>query len=141
MPPPAPSSPAGTSRSTLDHMEAKNAPTWGQQGSIKKARSAGAGRTAPTLKTSWRLIWYDAPARRVRFKRSTVVTLPDGRVLECEFEQQEHPGQPPARCRPGWGGTASTCVGCMETGTGSVVQRDVGEDDLLGGEEEGVEPE
>jgi SAM-dependent methyltransferase len=73
-----------------DHMEGELAPDWRQQGAIKGALT-GRLPNGTYIENFLETIWYDAPARLVRFKRSTVVTLPDGRVLECEFEQQKHP--------------------------------------------------
>ena len=36
-------------------------------------------------------IWYDAPARLVRFRRSVTVTYPDGTTRRREWIQQKHP--------------------------------------------------
>jgi SAM-dependent methyltransferase len=73
-----------------DHMEGELAKSW---------RRAGTGRSFPSgtctdgthLESTTETIWYDAPKRLVRFRRTTKITLPDGRVAERSYVQQKHP--------------------------------------------------
>ena len=73
-----------------DHMEGHLDPAWQRPG-VREAFPTGICSDG-TRVTSWiETIWYDVPARLVRFRRRTKLTLPDGEIVEREYIQQKHP--------------------------------------------------
>ena len=78
-----------------DHMEGDLVPSWQQPGArlgFPTGVCADGARVESTIET----IWYDAPARLVKFRRNTHIELPSdspthGQVIEAEYIQQKHP--------------------------------------------------
>jgi SAM-dependent methyltransferase len=73
-----------------DHMEGDLDVAWRQTGS-GTSFPTGTCEDGAVVGSTSETIWFDAPARLVRFRRSTTVTLPDGRRATHEYEQQKHP--------------------------------------------------
>jgi SAM-dependent methyltransferase len=73
-----------------DHMEGELAESWREPG----ARPCGLyGECTDGIQVESQIetIWYDAPRRLVKFRRSIRVIAPDGEVTEHEYLQQKHP--------------------------------------------------
>ncbi len=73
-----------------DHMEGHLDPAWQRPG-VQEAFPTGVCSDGTRVASSMETIWYDAPARLVRFRRRTELTLPDGEIVEKEYVQQKHP--------------------------------------------------
>jgi len=73
-----------------DHMEGDLDPAWQRPGAGRGFPS-GTCADGTRLESTTETIWFDAPHRLVRFRRSTKVTLPDGSLVEKEYIQQKHP--------------------------------------------------
>lgn len=78
-----------------DHMEGDLAPSWQKPGaspSFPTGACADGTRVESTIET----VWFDAPARLVRFRRATQIHLPKSaaapeQVFCTEYIQQKHP--------------------------------------------------
>jgi hypothetical protein len=75
-----------------DHMEGDLDPAWRQPGpgpSFPSGLCADGTQVESTIET----IWFDAPARLVKFRRITRIHSPEsaGKVIEVEAIQQKHP--------------------------------------------------
>lgn len=73
-----------------DHMEGHLDPAWQRPG-VQEGFPAGVCSDGTRVASWIETIWYDAPARLVRFRRRTRLTLPDGEIIEKEYVQQKHP--------------------------------------------------
>lgn len=73
-----------------DHMEGELAASWQQPG-VSEGFPTGLCADGARVEGAGEVIWWDAPRRLVRFRRSTRVTLPDGSAVERELVQQKHP--------------------------------------------------
>ena len=73
-----------------DHMEGELDESWREPG-VTKAFPRGVCSDGSRLEGWIETIWHDAPARLVRFRRRTELTLPDGEIVEKEYVQQKHP--------------------------------------------------
>lgn len=84
-----------------DHMEGDLDPAWQQPG-IGSAFPSGICADGTQVESTIETIWFDAPARLVKFHRTTRIRLPgeddteqrvgtSGEVIEVEAIQQKHP--------------------------------------------------
>ena len=73
-----------------DHMEGDLDEGWRQPG-ISKGFPTGTCADGTRLQGAGETIWWDAPRRLVRFRRSVTVTFPDGTTTSKEWIQQKHP--------------------------------------------------
>ena len=73
-----------------DHMEGELDTSWRQPG-VTDAFPSGVCSDGTLVEGTMETIWFDAPARLVRFRRRARFTLPDGGVIETEHIQQKHP--------------------------------------------------
>jgi len=73
-----------------NHMEGDLDEGWRQPG-ITKGFPTGTCADGARLEGAGETIWWDAPRRLVRFRRSVTVTLPDGSTTSEEWIQQKHP--------------------------------------------------
>ncbi|MFP4394388.1 MAG: class I SAM-dependent methyltransferase, partial [Anaerolineales bacterium] len=74
-----------------DHMEGELARAWYDPAFCKGVFPTGECADGARLVGSWRVIWYDAPRRLIRFERQMRITWPDGHVEERTYIQQKHP--------------------------------------------------
>ncbi|HEY76294.1 MAG TPA: class I SAM-dependent methyltransferase [Thermoflexia bacterium] len=74
-----------------DHMEGELDRSWYDPPMREPVFPTGECADGTRLESRWRVVWYDAPRRLIRFLRRTRVTLPDGSVVEREYLQQKHP--------------------------------------------------
>ncbi len=72
------------------HMEGDLDESWRAPG-VKPGGLRGICDDGAQVESTLETIWYDAPQRLVRFRRRTVITFPDGRVIKSEYVQQKHP--------------------------------------------------
>ncbi len=73
-----------------DHMEGALHPSWRQE-EIRAGFPSGICADGTLVESTIQTIWCDAPHRLVRFLRKTCITLPDGEIIERQYEQQKHP--------------------------------------------------
>jgi SAM-dependent methyltransferase len=84
-----------------DHMEGGLDPAWQQPG-VGPAFPSGICADGTQVDSTIETIWYDIPARLVKFRRTTRMHLPSndgiehrletaGKVIEIEYIQQKHP--------------------------------------------------
>lgn len=74
-----------------DHMEGELDRSWYDPSVEEGVFPSGECADGTHLDSRWEVTWYDATERLIRFRRTTRVTLPDGRFLEREVVQQKHP--------------------------------------------------
>ncbi|HEY63475.1 MAG TPA: class I SAM-dependent methyltransferase [Caldilineae bacterium] len=74
-----------------DHMEGELDRSWYDPPVCERVFPTGECADGTRLESRWRVIWYDAPRRLIRFLRQTRISLPDGSVVEREYIQQKHP--------------------------------------------------
>jgi SAM-dependent methyltransferase len=74
-----------------DHMEGELDRAWYAPAVCEGVFPTGECVDGTRLESRWRVTWYDAPRRLIRFLRQTRIGLPDGRVVERECVQQKHP--------------------------------------------------
>jgi len=74
-----------------DHMEGELDSSWYDPAVCERVFPTGECADGTRLESRWRVIWYDAPRRLIRFLRQTRISLPDGSVVEREYIQQKHP--------------------------------------------------
>jgi len=74
-----------------DHMEGELDRSWYDPPVREPVFPTGECADGTRLESRWRVVWYDAPRRLIRFLRQTRITLPDGSVVEREYIQQKHP--------------------------------------------------
>ncbi len=74
-----------------NHMEGELDEDWRRPGVNANRFPTGACADGTRLQGTIETIWYDAPRRLVRFRRTVRVTLPDGRTTSREWVQQKHP--------------------------------------------------
>ena len=72
-----------------DHMEGELHPAWQRPG-VGPSFPAGVCADGARVESTGETLWFDAPARLVRFRRTTRIVLP-GKVIETEYIQQKHP--------------------------------------------------
>ncbi len=82
--------PGGTIYVDNDHMEGELDESWRQPG-IRDAFPAGVCSDGTRVTSSIETIWYDGPARLVRFRRRTRLTSRQGETVERDYIQQKHP--------------------------------------------------
>ena len=73
-----------------NHMEGDLDEDWRQPG-ITKGFPSGTCIDGTRLQGAGETIWWDAPRRLVRFRRTLTVTLPDRTTTSREWIQQKHP--------------------------------------------------
>ena len=73
-----------------NHMEGALDESWRHPGA-REGFPTGICDDGTRIESTTETIWYDASARLVRFRRSTRVALPGGRIVEKEYVQQKHP--------------------------------------------------
>jgi SAM-dependent methyltransferase len=73
-----------------DHMEGDLAASWRETG-VKPGFPNGRLRDGTRVESTIETVWFDAPARLVRFHRRTTAAYPDGRSQVWDFIQQKHP--------------------------------------------------
>ena len=83
--------PGGYLFADSDHMEGELALSWRQPGRHKAKFPSGACEDGTRVEGTSETLWYDAPARLVRFRRTITVTSPTGRTASTEWIQQKHP--------------------------------------------------
>jgi SAM-dependent methyltransferase len=74
-----------------DHMEGELGDSWRQVGVKPGKFPRGTCADGTQLDCTTETIWYDAPLRLVRFRRTVMVTRPDGETHRKEWLQQKHP--------------------------------------------------
>jgi SAM-dependent methyltransferase len=74
-----------------DHMEGELDRSWIDPPLREGVFPTGACADGTCLESRWRVTWYDAPRRLIRFLRQTRVSLPDGTNVERDFVQEKHP--------------------------------------------------
>ena len=74
-----------------NHMEGNLDEPWREPGVTRGAFPTGTCSDGTRVESTNETVWYDAPRRLVRFRRSTQVTLPHGTSIEKEYVQQKHP--------------------------------------------------
>ena len=74
-----------------DHMEGDLDEDWRQPGVNTNRFPTGTCADGARVQGSTETIWWDAPRRLVRFRRTVTVTLPDGSTATKEWIQQKHP--------------------------------------------------
>jgi len=74
-----------------DHMEGELDRSWYDPPVCEGVFPTGECADGTRLESRWRVVWYDAPRRLIRFLRQTRVILPDGSAVEREYIQQKHP--------------------------------------------------
>lgn len=72
-----------------DHMEGELDGSWREPGIHKRPEQLLPDGTR--IQGTSETIWYDAPRRLWRARRTTTVTFPDGKTLRKEHIQQKHP--------------------------------------------------
>jgi SAM-dependent methyltransferase len=73
-----------------DHMEGALDPSW-QQSGLRPGFPTGACADGTYVESTIETIWFNLPARLVKFHRTTRVALPGGKIIERETIQQKHP--------------------------------------------------
>jgi SAM-dependent methyltransferase len=73
-----------------NHMEGDLDPAWQQPG-IRRNVLSGLCADGTRVENTSEVVWYDVARRLAHFRRHTVVTCPDGTVIEKEYVQQKHP--------------------------------------------------
>jgi len=73
-----------------DHMEGELDPSW-QQSDIRAGFPSGICADGTVIESTIQTVWFDVPQRLVRFRRRTRITLPEGEIIERQYEQQKHP--------------------------------------------------
>ena len=73
-----------------DHMEGDLDEAWRRPG-VSRGFPSGTCADGTLVESTMETVWYDAPRRLVQLRRSTRVTLPDGRLVEKGYVQQKHP--------------------------------------------------
>jgi len=73
-----------------DHMEGNLDESW-QESRIRQAFPTGICSDGTKIESFMETIWFDAPKRLAKLRRSTKLTFPDGSAVEREFIQQKHP--------------------------------------------------
>ncbi len=74
-----------------DHMEDDLDSSWYQSGIEDNCFHTGKCSDGTTLRGSREVIWYDAPKRLVRFRRTVEIISPDGKRTRKEWIEQKHP--------------------------------------------------
>ena len=74
-----------------NHMEGLLAQSWQELDIEKEAFPTGIRFDGTRLNSYWKLTWFDAVARRVRYRRRTVITFNDGHTLSQEYDMGCHP--------------------------------------------------
>jgi SAM-dependent methyltransferase len=74
-----------------NHMEGDLDESWRKLGVTHGAFPTGTCSDGARVETTNETVWYDAPRRLVRFRRSTRVKLTDGATIGKEYVQQKHP--------------------------------------------------
>jgi SAM-dependent methyltransferase len=78
-----------------DHMEGELAPSWQEPG-VGPGFPTGVCADGTRIESTIETVWFDAPARLAKFRRTTRVSLPGrsgipGEVIEVACIQQKHP--------------------------------------------------
>jgi SAM-dependent methyltransferase len=73
-----------------DHMEGDLDPSW-QETDPALAFPSGLCADGAYLESTMQTVWFDAPKRLARLRRSTRVVFPGGYAIEREYLQQKHP--------------------------------------------------
>jgi SAM-dependent methyltransferase len=73
-----------------NHMEGELDRSW-QKSGVEPGFPSGTCADGTRVESTTETIWYDVSRRLVRFRRSTKVTLPDGRIVEKTYLRQVHP--------------------------------------------------
>ncbi|MCJ7736868.1 MAG: hypothetical protein MUQ10_06070, partial [Anaerolineae bacterium] len=73
-----------------NHMEGDLDPDWCKPGVQEKAFPTGVCRDGTQVRGTTDTVWYDAPRRLVRFRRTATIETPDGDVRKREWAQQKH---------------------------------------------------
>ncbi len=73
-----------------DHMEGRLAADW-QDSTEHPCFPTGRCQDGTSLKSTWRVTWFDTEERLVRFERTTTITTRDGNVWSTTCIQQKHP--------------------------------------------------
>jgi len=73
-----------------DHMEGVLDANWRLGGEVRGALTGGCA-DGTYVENTLETIWYDAPARLVKFRRRTYITPLTGQPIQREYVQQKHP--------------------------------------------------
>ena len=74
-----------------NHMEGDLDEDWRRPGVNTNRFPTGTCANGARIQGSTETIWWDAPRRLVRFRRTVTVTFPDGTTTSKEWIQQKHP--------------------------------------------------
>ena len=75
-----------------DHMERELAEDWQDPGIVHENRfPTGQCADGTQVKGSMETVWFDAPNRLVRFRRTVEIRTTDGELRKKEWEEQKHP--------------------------------------------------
>ncbi len=83
--------PGGYSFLDNDHMEGELDRAWYDPPVREGVFPTGECADGTRLESRWKVVWYDAPQRLIRFLRRTRIIRPDGSVVVREYVQQKHP--------------------------------------------------
>jgi SAM-dependent methyltransferase len=78
-----------------NHMEGVLAQSWQELNIEKEAFPTGICIDGTKLSSYWKLTWFDAVARRVMYRRRTVITFNDGHTLTQAYDMGCHPPSTP----------------------------------------------
>jgi len=73
-----------------NHMEGDLDESWQDLGQSRQTLS-GTCLDGTRVESTMKTIWCDVPGRLARFRRCTIITLPDGKKSKNEYIQQKHP--------------------------------------------------
>jgi len=83
-----------------NHMEGELAESWRETGPQFGVFPTGSCEDGTRLEGTSELIWFDAPCRLARWRRTVMATFPDGSTTTREWTQQKH--APSAEEMAGW---------------------------------------
>jgi SAM-dependent methyltransferase len=78
-----------------NHMEGELAPAWRRTGAQEGTFPTGVCADRTRISGTTETIWFDAPRRLVRFRRTATIHKLDGTVMTKEWTQQKHPPSTP----------------------------------------------
>jgi SAM-dependent methyltransferase len=73
-----------------DHMEGELDSSW-QESGASKAFPTGKCSDGTDMESWWEATWWNVSNRLIRYRRTTKVAFPDGKIIQKEYVQQKHP--------------------------------------------------
>jgi SAM-dependent methyltransferase len=74
-----------------NHLEGLLAESWQQLNIEKEAFPTGKCLDGTDVRSYWKLLWFDANKRLVKYRRGTTITFPNGEIKKQEYQMGCHP--------------------------------------------------